>query len=93
MTALIGRRTIAPPDPGAAPRRIGRSLKRPRPNHGHPGVFVHEVDFGAEPIEGATTSSSGLVGATRRGPVLVAALAAAVAAAWWELHRRKRVRA
>src|SRR5262245_32167671 len=34
-----------------------------------PGVFVQEVDFGPQPIEGVSTSTAGFVGETERGPV------------------------
>jgi phage tail sheath protein FI len=41
-----------------------------------PGVFIQEVDFGPQPIEGVSTSTAGFVGETERGsttgrPVLV----------------------
>src|SRR5688572_25226333 len=34
-----------------------------------PGVFIQEVDFGPQPIEGVSTSTAGFVGETERGPV------------------------
>lgn len=34
-----------------------------------PGVYVEEVSSGNKPIEGASTSTAGMVGVTRRGPV------------------------
>jgi phage tail sheath protein FI len=34
-----------------------------------PGVYVEEVDTGAKPIEGVSTSTAGMVGFTERGPV------------------------
>ena len=36
-----------------------------------PGVYVEEVSTGSKPIEGVSTSTAGLVGATERGPVNV----------------------
>jgi phage tail sheath protein FI len=33
-----------------------------------PGVFIQEVDFGPQPIEGVSTSTAGFVGETERGP-------------------------
>ncbi len=34
-----------------------------------PGVFIQEIDFGPQPIEGVSTSTAGFVGETERGPV------------------------
>jgi len=34
-----------------------------------PGVFIQEVNFGPQPIEGVSTSTAGFVGETERGPV------------------------
>src|SRR5262249_62086559 len=34
-------------------------------------VYVEEVDTGSKPIEGVSTSTSGMVGVTERGPVNV----------------------
>ncbi|MEH6453929.1 MAG: phage tail sheath family protein, partial [Psychromonas sp.] len=34
-----------------------------------PGVYVEEVSSGNKPIEGASTSTAGMVGVTQRGPV------------------------
>jgi phage tail sheath protein FI len=34
-----------------------------------PGVFIQEVDFGPQPIEGVSTSTAGFVGETERGAV------------------------
>jgi uncharacterized protein len=34
-----------------------------------PGVFIQEVDFGPQPIEGVSTSTAGFVGEAERGPV------------------------
>lgn len=39
------------------------------PEYLAPGVYVEEVDRGAKPIEGVSTSTVGLVGATEMGPV------------------------
>jgi phage tail sheath protein FI len=41
------------------------------PEYLSPGVYVEEVDTGAKPIEGVSTSTAGMVGATERGPVNV----------------------
>ncbi len=38
------------------------------PEYLAPGVYVEEVDTGAKPIEGVSTSTTGLVGVTERGP-------------------------
>lgn len=43
-----------------------------------PGVYVEEVDTGSKPIEGVSTSTSGLVGMTERGPVNVPTLVTSV---------------
>ncbi len=34
-----------------------------------PGVYVEEIDTGAKPIEGVSTSTAGMVGVTERGPL------------------------
>ena len=34
-----------------------------------PGVYVEEVPSGNKPIEGASTSTAGMVGVSQRGPV------------------------
>ena len=34
-----------------------------------PGVFIQEINFGPQPIEGVSTSTAGFVGETERGPV------------------------
>jgi phage tail sheath protein FI len=34
-----------------------------------PGVFIQEIDFGPQPIEGVSTSTAGFVGETEKGPV------------------------
>jgi phage tail sheath protein FI len=39
------------------------------PEYLAPGVYVEEVDTGNKPIEGVSTSTSGMVGVTERGPV------------------------
>ncbi len=44
------------------------------PEYLAPGVFVEEVDTGAKPIEGVSTSTSAMVGVTERGPVDVPVL-------------------
>lgn len=38
------------------------------PEYLSPGVYVEEVDTGSKPIEGAGTSTAGVVGLTERGP-------------------------
>ena len=35
-----------------------------------PGVFIQEVDFGPQPIEGVSTTTAGFVGEAERGPVV-----------------------
>ncbi len=44
------------------------------PEYLAPGVYVEEVDTGAKPIEGVSTTTSGMVGVTERGPEGVATL-------------------
>ena len=39
------------------------------PEYLAPAVYVEEVDTGSKPIEGVSTSTSGMVGVTERGPV------------------------
>src|SRR5215471_13921814 len=39
-----------------------------------PGVYVEEIDTGNKPIEGVSTSTTGLVGVTERGPANVPTL-------------------
>ena len=39
------------------------------PEYLAPGVFVEEIDTGNKPIEGVSTSTTGVVGITERGPV------------------------
>src|SRR5687768_9568377 len=41
------------------------------PEYLAPGVYVEEVDTGSKPIEGVSTSTSGMIGVTERGPVNV----------------------
>ena len=41
------------------------------PEYLAPAVYVEEVDTGSKPIEGVSTSTSGMVGVTERGPVNV----------------------
>jgi phage tail sheath protein FI len=38
------------------------------PEYLSPGVYVEEVDTGSKPIEGVSTSTTGMVGMTERGP-------------------------
>lgn len=44
------------------------------PEYLAPGVYVEEVDTGPKPIEGVSTSTSGMVGVTERGPINVPTL-------------------
>lgn len=44
------------------------------PEYLAPGVYVEEIASGPRPIEGVSTSTSGMVGVTQRGPVGVATL-------------------
>jgi phage tail sheath protein FI len=39
------------------------------PEYLAPGVYVEEIDTGNKPIEGVSTSTTGMVGVTERGPV------------------------
>ena len=39
------------------------------PQYFSPGVYVEEVDSGPRPIQGVSTSVTGMVGVTQRGPV------------------------
>lgn len=39
------------------------------PEYLAPGVYVEEIDTGAKPIEGVSTSTAGMLGFTERGPV------------------------
>jgi phage tail sheath protein FI len=41
------------------------------PEYLSPGVYVEEIDTGAKPIEGVSTSTAGMVGVTERGPANV----------------------
>ena len=41
------------------------------PEYLAPAVYVEEVDTGSKPIEGVSTSTSGMIGVTERGPVNV----------------------
>lgn len=41
------------------------------PEYLAPGVYVEEIQTGNKPIEGVSTSTTGLVGITERGPVNV----------------------
>jgi phage tail sheath protein FI len=49
------------------------------PEYLSPGVYVEEVDTGDKPIEGVSTSTSGLVGVTMRGSVATPSLVTSVA--------------
>ena len=52
------------------PARPGPALRRDAmPEYLSPGVYVEEIDTGAKPIEGVSTSTAGMVGLTERGPV------------------------
>jgi uncharacterized protein len=48
------------------------------PNYLAPGVYVEEIDTGAKPIEGVSTSIAGMIGVTERGPVNVPILIAGI---------------
>jgi hypothetical protein len=48
------------------------------PEYLAPGVYVEEVDTGSKPIEGVSTSTSGMVGVTERGPANVPVLVTSV---------------
>ena len=39
------------------------------PEYLAPGVYVEEIEIGAKPIEGVSTSTLGFLGETERGPV------------------------
>lgn len=39
------------------------------PEYLSPGVYIEEVDMGAKPIEGVSTSTAGFLGQVKRGPV------------------------
>lgn len=39
------------------------------PEYLTPGVYIEEIDIGPKPIEGASTSTAGFVGATEKGPL------------------------
>ena len=41
------------------------------PEYLAPGVYVEEIDTGTKPIEGVSTSTTGMLGVTERGPVNV----------------------
>jgi len=38
------------------------------PEYLSPGVYVEEIELGARPIEGVSTSTAGFLGVTLRGP-------------------------
>ena len=48
------------------------------PEYLAPGVYVEEIDTGAKPIEGVSTSTCGMVGVAERGPVDVPVLVTSV---------------
>lgn len=48
------------------------------PEYLAPGVYVEEIDTGSKPIEGVSTSTVGVVGATERGPVNIPVLVTSV---------------
>ena len=62
------------------------------PEYLAPGVYVEEVDTGSKPIEGVSTTTSGMVGVSERGPVNVPTLVTGVAdyrrQFGWYLDRR-----
>jgi phage tail sheath protein FI len=39
------------------------------PEYLSPGVYVEEIEIGAKPIEGVSTSTTGMVGLTQKGPL------------------------
>jgi len=39
------------------------------PEYLSPGVYIEEIEIGAKPIEGVSTSTVGMVGATKKGPL------------------------
>src|SRR5690242_8187178 len=41
------------------------------PEYLAPGVYVEEIDTGNKPIEGVSTSTTGVIGVAERGPVNV----------------------
>ena len=49
------------------------------PEYLAPAVYVEEVDTGTKPIEGVSTSTTGMIGVTERGPVNVPTLVTGVA--------------
>ena len=40
------------------------------PEYSSPGVYIKEIEIGAKPIEGVSTSTTGFIGETERGPTL-----------------------
>src|SRR5215218_3390677 len=44
------------------------------PEYLAPALYVEEVDTGSKPIEGVSTSTTGMVGVTERGPVNIPVL-------------------
>src|SRR6516162_10547980 len=49
------------------------------PEYLAPAVYVEEVDTGTKPIEGVSTSTTGMIGVAERGPVNVPTLVTGVA--------------
>lgn len=39
------------------------------PEYLAPGVYVEEIEIGAKPIEGVSTSTVGMIGVAKRGPL------------------------
>jgi len=39
------------------------------PEYLAPGVYVEEIEIGAKPIEGVSTSTAGFVGMAEKGPI------------------------
>src|SRR5215510_9332367 len=52
------------------------------PEYLAPAVYVEEVDTGSKPIEGVSTSTTGVVGVTERGPVNVPILVTSKGEYW-----------
>ena len=40
------------------------------PEYLAPGVYIEEIQTGPRPIEGVSTSTTGMAGVTERGPIL-----------------------
>ena len=54
------------------------------PEYLSPGVYVEEIEIGAKPIEGVSTSTAGFLGETERGPTLPSRLPIT---SWLEFQR------